>query len=53
MFISHIGSKRVTTPDEFRAATEGAGQTLNIRLTQPIATPGGAVEPNRPIPPGP
>jgi serine protease Do len=36
MFISHVGDKRVTTPDEFRAAMQDAGRGVSVRLTQPI-----------------
>jgi serine protease Do len=36
VFISHVGDKRVATPDEFRAAVQAAGQNVSIRLTQPI-----------------
>jgi S1-C subfamily serine protease len=36
MFIGHVGGKRVTTPDEFRAAVGGIGDRFDIRLTQPI-----------------
>jgi S1-C subfamily serine protease len=36
MYISHAGGKRVSTPDEFRAATEKLGDKFDIRLTQPI-----------------
>lgn len=39
MFISHVGSERVRTPDEFYAAARKlgeAGETLDIKLTQPI-----------------
>ena len=42
MFISHVGEKRVATPDEFRAATEAASGEIIIRLTQPIRQFGGA-----------
>ena len=35
MFISHVGGKRVTTPDEFRAAVRNVGERFDIRLTQP------------------
>jgi S1-C subfamily serine protease len=38
MFISHVGGKRVATPQEFRtAAIEVVGDRLDIRLTQPAA----------------
>jgi serine protease Do len=36
MFISHVGRKRVSTPEEFRAATPDVGNELDIRLTQPV-----------------
>jgi S1-C subfamily serine protease len=40
MFISHVGSQRVTTPEEFYAAIQGADDgSLDIRLTQPIVPP--------------
>jgi serine protease Do len=51
MFISHVGAKRVTTPDEFRAAVKDAAGTLNIRLTQPRESPDQPAAPERPIPP--
>ncbi len=51
MFISHVGQDRVKTPDEFRAAVEGATDTLNIRLTRPVGAPNQPAVPNRPIPP--
>ena len=36
MFISHVGDRRVTTPDEFRKAVENANEKVSLRLTQPI-----------------
>ena len=36
MFISHVGNKRVATPDEFRVAVQNVGDELDIRLTRPI-----------------
>jgi S1-C subfamily serine protease len=36
MFISHVGKKRVSTPDEFRAATRDVGSEFDIRLTRPV-----------------
>jgi S1-C subfamily serine protease len=36
MFISHVDDKRVTTPEEFRAAAQNTNQNVSIRLTQPI-----------------
>ncbi|HJQ81506.1 MAG TPA: trypsin-like peptidase domain-containing protein [Lacipirellulaceae bacterium] len=36
MFISHVGRKRVSTPEEFRAATPDVGNELDIRLTRPV-----------------
>jgi serine protease Do len=36
MFISHVGSRRVATPEEFREAVTGAGSVREIRLTQPV-----------------
>jgi S1-C subfamily serine protease len=36
MFISHAGGKRVTTPEEFRAAVRNVGERFDIRLTQAI-----------------
>jgi S1-C subfamily serine protease len=36
MFISHVGNKRVSTPDEFRAATTDVGSKFDIRLTRPV-----------------
>jgi hypothetical protein len=36
MFISHVGKKRVSTPDEFRAATSAVGSEFDIRLTRPV-----------------
>lgn len=41
MFISHVGKKRVTTPDEFRAAVEAAGTTWHLRLTEAAPQDGG------------
>ena len=51
MFISHVGTRRVATPGEFRAAVRGATDTLNIRLTRPARLPNQPAQPNRPIPP--
>jgi hypothetical protein len=37
MIISHVGGKRVSTPEEFRtAAGKVSGDELDIRLTQPV-----------------
>jgi serine protease Do len=36
MFISHAGGRRVSTPEEFRAAVRGMGAELDIKLTQPL-----------------
>lgn len=33
MFVSHVGDRRVTTPDEFYAAVEGAEETVQLRFT--------------------
>src|SRR5690606_133005 len=33
MFISHVGDQRVTSPDEFYEAVEGAADTVNLRFT--------------------
>lgn len=33
MFISHVGDTRVSTPDEFYDAVEGASETVNLRFT--------------------
>jgi len=33
MFISHVGESRVSTPDEFYAATSGASETVDLRFT--------------------
>jgi serine protease Do len=35
MFISHVGGKRVATPEEFQAATRAVGEKFDIRLTAP------------------
>ncbi len=35
MFISHVGTRRVSSPAEFDAASRDAGDRLDIRLTQP------------------
>jgi serine protease Do len=35
MLISHVGTRRVTTPTEFRAAIEAAGEVWNLRFTEP------------------
>jgi serine protease Do len=42
MFISHVGDRRVATPEEFRAAVQNLGQEFDIRLTQPLEPAGGA-----------
>jgi S1-C subfamily serine protease len=48
MFISHVGGRRVTTPDEFRLAARDVGDELDIRLTRPIDAPADKLqEPNR------
>jgi serine protease Do len=39
MFISQVGGRRVTTPDEFRAAVAGQTRGVTLQLTQPIRTP--------------
>ncbi len=39
MFISHVGTQRVTTPDEFRTAVQGIGESFDIRLTKPLEKP--------------
>jgi S1-C subfamily serine protease len=36
MFISHVGSQRVTTPEEFRAAVRSVSSERDLRLTQPL-----------------
>jgi S1-C subfamily serine protease len=36
MFISHVGKRRVTTPDEFRSAVADSAGSLELRMTQPI-----------------
>ncbi|MCO6043554.1 PDZ domain-containing protein [Aeoliella sp. ICT_H6.2] len=53
MFVSHVGEQRVTTPDEFYAAVEGAGETVNLRFAGPAAGSGAAMEegPGVQIPP--
>lgn len=33
MFISHVGERRVTTPDEFYEAVAGVGDVVNLRFT--------------------
>jgi serine protease Do len=48
MFISHVGGKRVTTPSEFQAAAQMAGDKFDIRLTQPVA--GDAAEEKQKLP---
>jgi S1-C subfamily serine protease len=40
MFISHAGGRRVTTPEEFRAAVRGMGDEFDIQLTQPVRESG-------------
>jgi S1-C subfamily serine protease len=35
MFISHVGSQRVSTPGEFYDAIKGVGDGFDIKLTQP------------------
>jgi S1-C subfamily serine protease len=37
MFISHVGGKRVSTPNEFRRAVQAVGDVRDIKLTRPIA----------------
>jgi S1-C subfamily serine protease len=39
MFISHVGGKRVGTPNEFRAAAREVGDDFDVRLTQPVENP--------------
>jgi S1-C subfamily serine protease len=36
MFISHVGSQRVTTPEDFRAAVRSVSSERDLRLTQPL-----------------
>lgn len=38
MFVSHVGDQRISTPDEFYAAVEGADETVNLRFTGPRAS---------------
>ena len=40
MFISHVGTERVTSPAEFQAAVETAGETWHLRLTEPVEADG-------------
>ncbi|MEX0613059.1 MAG: trypsin-like peptidase domain-containing protein, partial [Pirellulales bacterium] len=48
MFISHVGGKRVSTPDEFRAAVRNvASDKLDIRLTQPVAPANADIDANK------
>jgi hypothetical protein len=38
MFISHVGGRRVATPQDFHAAAQSVpADKLDIRLTQPLA----------------
>ncbi len=39
VYISHVGGKRVASPEEFVAATEGASDSVKIRFTQPLTPP--------------
>ncbi len=52
MFISHVGTQRVTTPDEFRTAVQGVGESFDIRLTQPLEKPASNADPRPRIPDG-
>jgi hypothetical protein len=44
MFISRAGGRRVTTPEEFRAAVRDMGEEFNIQTTQPIQPPGEEID---------
>jgi S1-C subfamily serine protease len=46
MFISHVGGRRVTTPEVFRAIVRQLGDRFDVQLTQPIP-PGEQTEPDR------
>lgn len=37
MFITHVAEKRVTTPEEFRAAVKHLGETLDLKFTTPLS----------------
>lgn len=39
MFVSHVGSQRVTTPDEFYEAVEGTKETVLLKFTEPDNRP--------------
>lgn len=38
-FISHVGGRRVTTPDEFHAAARAMGNQFDVRMTGPARPP--------------
>ncbi|TWT87590.1 Periplasmic pH-dependent serine endoprotease DegQ precursor [Pseudobythopirellula maris] len=44
VFISHVGGKRVTTPEEFADAISGASESIKLRFTQPLTPPNAAGE---------
>jgi S1-C subfamily serine protease len=43
MFISHVGERRVVSPDEFYEAVEGADETVNLKFTGTEPAEGTAV----------
>ena len=47
MFISHAGGRRVTTPEEFRAATKNLRDELDLQLTQPLQPAGKQSKPGQ------
>lgn len=44
-YISHVGGKRVTTPDEFYSAVKGSDASVKITFTQALRRPGPAAQP--------
>lgn len=38
-FISHVGGKRVTTPDEFYKAVEESDENVRLKFTKPLPSP--------------
>jgi serine protease Do len=38
MFVTHVAEKRVTTPEEFRAAVKNLGETLDLKFSTPLSS---------------
>ncbi|MEM9186197.1 MAG: hypothetical protein AAGB00_06835, partial [Planctomycetota bacterium] len=47
-FISHVGDKRVTTPEEFWSAVEHGDAAINLRFTGRMTEPGQSGVRNKP-----